>query len=358
MLTTRPLVVGAALRSAPAWAEPSEGEPPPQEGERSGWVEHLRVRGGVDAFVGLDRPSREDHRRPPFFYNYARTSGVSINLARLGAELDHDDIRGAVTAMAGTFAQDNQGFEEPGLRNLYEARVGLRLAGSTWLDAGLFPSHLGAESAIGLESPTLTRSLTAENSPYYLAGVKLETAPHDDVELGVLLANGWQTIRQPRGSPGFGGGTWVTVRPTAGLTLNWSTWVGLDQPSAAVRLFNDLYAVLTVGRLELIGWLDVGALDGRLWGGGNVQARLRVSETLRLSWRAEHFADPHAAALAEPARLTGGSVGVDLLQQAIIGRDTALAGWRIELRGLRADRPVFEDSPWYLAATTGLGLTF
>jgi hypothetical protein len=36
------------------------------------------------------------------------------------------------------------------------------------------PSHIGFESAIGKDCATLTRSILADNSPYYEAGVKID----------------------------------------------------------------------------------------------------------------------------------------------------------------------------------------
>ncbi|OQW43057.1 MAG: hypothetical protein A4S08_10190 [Proteobacteria bacterium SG_bin4] len=65
---------------------------------------------------------------------------------------------------------------EPGiLGNLYEGNVGLKLSGSNnlWLDIGVFPSHIGFESAVGKDNWTLTRSLVAENTPYFESGAKI-----------------------------------------------------------------------------------------------------------------------------------------------------------------------------------------
>lgn len=42
-----------------------------------------------------------------------------------------------------------------------------------WLDAGIYPSHIGLESAVGKDNRTLTRSLAAENSPYYESGARI-----------------------------------------------------------------------------------------------------------------------------------------------------------------------------------------
>lgn len=337
------------------WAFAQEAEPP-----RKGWRDHVRVRGYVDAYAAFDAARTADHRRPGFLYSKARTEGVSVDLALLGAELDTRNVRAAATLMAGTFTEDNQGFEEPGLRNVYEARVGVRLGGRTWIDAGVFPSHLGAESAIGIDNPTLTRSLTAENSPYYLAGVKLGTAVGDQLELGVIGANGWQTIRQTS-PPSIGGGSWVTWRPAQALTLNWSTWIGVEQPSGASRLFSDLYGVASFDRVDLIGWLDVGTQAGSSWGGGNLQVRTWLTSAIGVSGRLEHFRDPEGVVVQVDERgavLSGGSVGLDLVPTGLLDLPEVEAMWRLEYRALHADRAMFEGSPWNHLLTTSLAAGF
>lgn len=342
----------------PPEQEPSA--PPAPAPPTPAWTQHVKLRGYVDTYFSFDTAIPEDHRRPGFLYSYARTSGMTVNLALLGAEVDTPDVRGAALVMAGTFTEDNQGFEEPGLRNLYEARVGVRLAGRTWLDAGVFPSHLGAESAIGITNPTLTRSITAENSPYYLAGAKLSTAVGDSLKLGVVGANGWQSIRQSS-PPSGGAGTWVTWTPSSPLTLNWSTWAGLQQPQGELRFFNDLTMTVSLDRLDLIAWVDVGTQGGDVWGGGNVQARGWLTQAVALCGRVENFTDPQGVIVQlEDAGTTlwGGSVGLDLALRPIreVGHGEAI--WRIEARSLHSGRGTFAGSPWNHAVTTSLALGF
>jgi len=36
-----------------------------------------------------------------------------------------------------------------------------------WIDAGIFGSHIGIESAVGKDSWNSTRNISADNSPYY-----------------------------------------------------------------------------------------------------------------------------------------------------------------------------------------------
>lgn len=80
------------------------------------------------------------------------------------------------------------------LQHIYESNIGISLnkKNNLWLDAGIFGSHIGFESAISKDCWTLTRSLFAENSPYYLSGTKLTYNPNEHWEFAVIICNGWQ----------------------------------------------------------------------------------------------------------------------------------------------------------------------
>ena len=77
--------------------------------------------------------------------------------------------------MLGNYAQYNLSAETNWAQFIYNANIGIKLSkkNNLWLDAGLMPSHIGAESAISDDCWSLTRSLSAENSPYYETGIKL-----------------------------------------------------------------------------------------------------------------------------------------------------------------------------------------
>lgn len=340
-----------------AGAEPPQPDPP-----ASLLPEGLSFGGAVDVYFAYDLDRPPDHRRPAFLYSFGRANGAAVNLGLLDARYERGPIRASLGLMGGTFAQDNQGLEEPGMRNLYEAQIGLRLQEGVWVDVGLFPSHVGAESAIGVENLSPTRSLTADNSPYYLAGARLTADLSGRVTLSGLLVNGWQTIQQPPEQPGIAGGTQLEWRATDTVSLNWGTWVGLQQPSGEIRLFNDLWAGLTLDRLDGIAWFDLGLQGGELWSGANLQGRYWASDLVGLGGRVEYFADPGGIIIApggDGVVLTGASVHLDL--RPSLGDTNALGLWRLEVRGFLADRDVFRapiSQSANLAVTTAVGLRF
>jgi len=67
---------------------------------------------------------------------------------------------------------------------IQEAIVGYQLAPSVWLDGGIFFSHLGYEGWISRDNLAYSRSLVADFSPYYEAGVKLTWAASPKLTAG------------------------------------------------------------------------------------------------------------------------------------------------------------------------------
>jgi hypothetical protein len=209
----------------------------------------LTFSGYVEPYYSYDfnRPSATGNR-PGFLYSYNRHNEVNLNLGFVKAAYAARRVRANAAIGAGTYLNANYAAEPGVLKNVYEMNAGLRLSTKhdLWLDAGIFGSHIGFESAIGRDCRTLTRSLAAENSPYYEAGVKLTyTSPNGQWLLSGLLLNGWQRIQRVPGNSLPSLGTQIQFKPTSRVTLNSSTFVGTDKPDAArqMRYFHNLYGI-------------------------------------------------------------------------------------------------------------------
>jgi hypothetical protein len=151
--------------------------------------------------------------------------------------------------MTGTYANANLAAEPGVLKNVYEANAGVKISSkkNLWIDAGIFSSHIGFESAIGKDCWTMTRSLVADNSPYYEAGAKISyTTDNGKWFLSGLILNGWQRIQRVDGNslPSFG--TQVKFKPSSSITLNSSTFIGTDKPDSArqMRYFHNFYSIV------------------------------------------------------------------------------------------------------------------
>ena len=283
--------------------------------------------GFADIFYAYDFNRPGTNYRQPFLYNHNRHNEFNLNLALIKASISHQRYRGAIALQAGTYAMDNYASEEDLLRHVFEAHAGIALDNKQklWLDAGILGSHIGFESAVSADNYTLTRSLLAENSPYYLAGAKVTYTPTPKWTLAALVVNGWQRIRRVPGNslPSFG--TQISYTPSEELTLNWSTFIGTDDPDSTrrMRYFNNLYGQFSLSdRLALIAGFDFGFQQvhngsGRyaVWYSPVAIARFSLNDHWAAAVRAEYYGDKREVIITSPGaqgfRTTGLSVNAD-----------------------------------------------
>lgn len=219
----------------------------------------------VDTYYSYDFAKPDNHTKPGFIYNYNKSNEVNLNLGIAKVNYTKENVRGNLALMAGTYAQYNMAAEQDLLKNIYEANVGVKISkdNNLWIDAGVMPSHIGFESAIGKDCMTLTRSIGAENSPYYETGVKIGyTSKSEKWYLAAMYLNGWQRIQKVDGNhtPAFG--TQVIFKPTTKVLLNWSTYTGNEQPDVdkKCRYFNDFYGTFKLtAKTTVIAGFDIGA---------------------------------------------------------------------------------------------------
>lgn len=221
------------------------------------------IQGYLDVFYAYDFNQPVQAQRQSFFFNHNRHNEFNLNQGMIGLGVDHAKYRASLAFHAGTYPNDNYSAEAGVLKNIYEAYLGLSLnrKNNLWLDAGIFGSHLGFESALSIDDRTLTRSLSAESSPYFLTGAKLSYLPNDTWEFLALVVNGWQRIQRVEGNslPSFG--SQIICKPKDGFLLNWSTFVGTDDPDATrrMRYFSNLFGQFQfTDKIWLLAGLDFG----------------------------------------------------------------------------------------------------
>lgn len=271
----------------------------------------LTVSGYIEAYYSHDFTApKTSQERPGFLYNHKRNREVNINLAFIKGAYTSERVRANLAIQVGTYAQYNYAAEQDLVKNIYEANAGVKLSKTKdlWLDAGIFSSHIGFESAISKDCWTLTRSILAENSPYYLSGAKVtyNTANGKWTILGSVL-NGWQRIAKLPGYSGPSVSTQIQYRPSSKVTLNWSTFIGSDRPDSLKqgRFFNNFYAIINpTGKFGVILGVDIGSdrkpiisgdrrvgAGSYMWYSPVIIARLATSDKSYLAGRIEYYDD-------------------------------------------------------------------
>jgi hypothetical protein len=305
--------------------------------------------GYVEPYVVVERRRSPEGQRAGFLYNFDRAGQPDLNLAMVRVGHEGPRLRAGLAVAAGTYMEANYAAEPSGLGHLLEGWIGTASSdGRVTADIGVFPSHIGFESAIGVDNWTLTRSLAAENSPYFESGLRVGWRSKDGRwSAAGLLLNGWQRIRRPDSlEPAIG--HQLTWTPHDRLTVNSSSFIGSDKPRGErrMRYFHDLYAIASVGEAwQVAAGLDTGfeeatAGGGRVnrWSSPQLVVRRRLGSTSFAAARVERYRDP-GGVLVSP---TGDGLVAWGLSANVDRRFGKRYTLRTEVRWLRATAPVFE----------------
>jgi len=208
----------------------------------------LTISGYAEMYYSYDFNKPADGNRPGFFYSHNRHNEFNLNLGFVKAAYATEKIRANLAFAAGTYINANYAAEPGTLKNVLEANAGIKLSNkkNLWLEAGIFPSHIGFESAISKDCQTLTRSILAENSPYYETGAKITyTTDNGKWLFSGMALNGWQRITRLRGNSLMSWGSQLQFSPVKKILLNYSTFIGTDKPDSTrlYRFFHNFYGV-------------------------------------------------------------------------------------------------------------------
>ena len=311
----------------------------------------LTFSGYIETYYSYDFSNPSNHKRQNFFYNFNRHNEVNLNLGFIKANYNTDKIRGNFALMAGTYAQYNLADEQGLLQNVFEANVGFKISQkhNLWLDAGVMPSHIGFESAIAKDCWVLTRSILAENSPYYESGIKLGfTSKNEKLYLSAMYLNGWQRIKRlaSNQTPAFG--TQLIYVPRSKITLNWSTYIGNEQPDTAAqwRYFNNFYAHCSfTQKFGLVAGFDIGmqqqnkgSVNYNTWYSPVLIIRYSPVDKIRLTARGEYYSDEKGVIISTGTVNGFQTFGYSLNMDYLPTNNVAI---RIEGRGLSSKDKIF-----------------
>jgi hypothetical protein len=262
----------------------------------------------VESYYSYDFNNPEDKRRPANIYNHARHNELTINLAMLQMGIETDKYRANLALQAGTFPQYNWAHEPAALQHVFEANVGLKLWGdgekALWLDAGMFPSHLGFADAKVTGNWTLSRPMSAEESPYYLSGAKLSFNPSEQLDLMMVVCNGWQNMMETEGNSNKAVGLQAVYTPSDIISVNYSNFFGNEMPDTAkqYRFFNNFYTTITPSeQLGFIVGLDYGMQQDSAqnnwdnWLVASLVGHYAFNDHWELAARAEYMQDANNA---------------------------------------------------------------
>ncbi|OJV55553.1 MAG: hypothetical protein BGO31_19535 [Bacteroidetes bacterium 43-16] len=327
----------------------------------------------AEAYYQYDANNPMSNARPGFVYSHNRNNEVSLNLAYLKANYSTAKIRANLAIAAGSYMNANYAAEPGVLKNIYEGNVGVKISKKhdLWIDAGIFSSHLGFESAVGKDNWTLTRSLFADNSPYFETGAKITyTSPGGKWLLSGLVLNGWQRIQRVDGNTTPAFAHQLTYKPNEKLTLNSSSFIGNDKPDSLrqMRYFHNLYVIYQVNeKFGITAGFDIGAEQKakgsstyNTWYTPVLIAKYKLTHQFSLTARGEYYRDK-AGVIIDTGTPNGCSTfGYSLNADYAILPNVV---WRTEIKQLNSKEAIFRQrneafSSNSISATTALAVSF
>ena len=313
----------------------------------------LSVTAYVEMYYQNDFENSAQHSRPSFIYSHHRNNEFNLNLGLIKADYQTENMRANFALGAGTYMNANYASEENVLKNIYEANVGVKLLKnkSIWLDVGVMPSHIGWESAIGKDNFTLTRSIAAENSPYFETGAKLSySSKNGKWYIAGLLLNGWQRIQRVEGNNSLAFGHQLAYKVNEKLSLNSSSFIGNDKPDSIkqVRYFHNFYGqVKWSKKFRMIAGFDVGAeqiakssKSYAIWYSPVLIGKYSFTEKSSVSGRVEYYQDKKVAMISTKTPEGFQTWGVSLNYDYQISPNVL---WRLETKNFSSKDPIFES---------------
>lgn len=285
-----------------------------------------------------------------FVYSHDQNKRLSVNLAYVKGQISRTRFRSNLAFAFGSYMGANYASESGINKHILEANIGIKPIKqlNLWVDIGVFPSHIGFESAIGKDCWTLTRSIAADNSPYFETGAKLVyTSPNEKWMISTLLLTGWQSIAMVKGNTKLSFGHQIQFKPNKQLTFNSSSFIG--QPFAnstgITRLFHNFYAIYQLNnQVGLIFGFDMGLQKNsitqqtQVWNTPVLMAQYAINKQLKMTLRSETYQDKYGVMIPTGTpngfNVRGWSFNADYqMTKSIL--------WRFELKQLQSKDLIF-----------------
>ncbi len=332
---------------------------------QSDTINNLRLSTYAEIYCSYDLDPGNAIQNSPFLFNHKRNKEISCNLLLVKANYQRKRFRANIGLMSGDYARYNLSGEPAWARYINEVNLGVKLSKNKnlWFDLGVLPSHIGFESAIGLDCWTLTRSLLAENSPYYESGLRLSyTTYNEKFFASALVLNGWQRIAYNPKNDIPAVGTQITWKPNNSFTINYSSFIGNVRIDSlpTFRHFHNLYALLSLSaKTGLIVGFDIGQQSSSkgnlLWYSPVMMLRQDLSKKTNLCLRAEYYSDQQGVMLNTDQTSGAAIAGFSGTFHYQINEHAAL---RFEGKTFQANKPVFFNHASNVSLTTAFMINF
>jgi hypothetical protein len=194
------------------------------------------------------KPLSTNKEKPSYLCSYSDNNYLAINNILLKYSMNENFENGRLKVnfglMIGTYSQMNLANESEYARSIYESNIEYKINKNFIFQYGIMSSHIGFESAIGIESSTATRSILADNSPYYENGARLNfESTNKKITANINYLNGWQMFFPQFDNQRPAWGHQIQYKPNKKITINSSSYVGPSPTNFPnTRYFHNFFA--------------------------------------------------------------------------------------------------------------------
>lgn len=305
--------------------------------------------GFVESYYAYDFNSNTSESKLPFMYNYNRHNEMNLNIGLLRAKVDYDNTYACIAFHSGTYVEDNYANEK--IKYINEAYVGLYIdkLKKQSLELGIMPSYIGFESASSSTNLTLTRSILAENSPYFMTGIKYNNIVNEHLKFSIMISNGWQRISRVDSNLSPSIGTQLVYSSSVNSLFNWSTFSGdeFNGVNFSPRYFSNLYwDKKWNNKWRTIMGLDFGIQNKseinnskQIWYSPILISQYTITPKFQTALRAEYYQDKHNILISTNKQFK--TFGVSMNLDYLLNDKTK---FRTELRHFGSENNVFGNS--------------
>ncbi len=210
-----------------------------KKGLFAGFPEELTLSGYVDAYIAYDNDKGNSLRQFTVLAPYR--DEFRINLAVLALRYSAKQIRSNIALQFGDVPKLNwpQAPNEY-LQYIQEANIGISPYKNSWIDAGYFLTHIGAEGIIPKYNFFTSVSLLTYYEPIYQSGIKYSYSGKK-FYTSLMLLNGYNVLADNNKNKSFG--LQIGYKPNDKADITFNNITGNEMPTGTAgktRIYNNL----------------------------------------------------------------------------------------------------------------------
>lgn len=233
-------------------------EPDPEFEEKS----PLRLEGYVDVYYAQYSDTETDDVEL-FQPLDPRSNSFGLNTFQISMQYNVHRLRATARLHFGDLA--NAGWPAD-LTFVKEAHFGIHILKKFWLDAGLFPIHLGAEVVPPKDNLLSTITLATFHEPFYQAGIKISNEDTARFYASLHLVNGYNLYTNFNKSMALGMGLRYNLTKHLNIFYGnlFSDEIQIQQPGHRYRFYNNFVVNLKPwNNLEFVAGFNYGMEENK-----------------------------------------------------------------------------------------------